>query len=204
MAVTGFKPDRGWARFSKAIDPRIFKSKSLHHLRRASAQIGVAGESVTRKNLESGSYEANAPLTIAIKRSSLQLADRGALKKAITSKVIDPLTVFLGVLRTDRRYNIALTIHDGSEIKVTQRMRTMFHYLWLKSHDPTVKLTGRALDLWDRFKGLWHKISLSTSVIVIPARPFMVSTFRDPALKKLAVTLWTRAINLTLRELAAK
>lgn len=143
-----------------------------------------------RQNIKRGNYAGsrtpNAPLTRAIKRSSLPLADRGQLFKAITSKPIDWHSVEIGVVKGDDRANIALIVHEGVQIPVTDKMRRMFQALAEASdggRSPST-LTGRAAELWARMSGGWKALRASTDVIRIPPRPFIREVIEHPAIER--------------------
>lgn len=143
-----------------------------------------------RQNIKRGNYAGhrtpNAPLTRAIKRSSLPLADRGQLFKAITLKVTSWSTVEIGIAKESDRANIAQIVHEGVEIPVTPKMRRMFQALAEASdggRSPS-SLTGRAAELWARMSGGWKALKDSTEVIKIPARPFIREVIEHPAIER--------------------
>ncbi|MCH7726058.1 MAG: hypothetical protein IH991_06200, partial [Planctomycetes bacterium] len=166
---------------------------------------GKLAERAIRRAIQSGGLDANAELTIMIKGSSKPLVDSGVgLFQAITSKVLDERTVFAGVLRTEAKFNIAIALHEGTEIKVTPAMRGMFFWLWQASIGaiPSSRLEGRASELWERAPGGWAPLKEGTSHIIIPSRPFMKQAFADGALKRKAKENWQMAVKKTMRELA--
>lgn len=207
-AATRFKLDkRGIKRFQAALSASGFDSAVKKHILRASIKNGKMAEAAARQVIRRGGFEPNRPLTVMIKGSSKPLVDQGTgLFQAITSKVVEDFTVFVGVLRSSGAYNIAATLHDGAVIKVTDAMRGMFFALWKASTgemDPS-QLEGRAAELWERAPGGWLPLKKSTSHITIPARPFMLEVFRDAALRKKAKRNWNMALKKAMRELANK
>lgn len=202
MARTGFKKTGKWAQMKKALNPKLFTAASRKHIRRANKINGLLAERSIRQVINKGDFKPNAQLTAEIKGSTRPLIDTGDMRAAVTSKTVDDFTVFAGVLRTNENYNVAVTVHEGTEIEVTPKMRTMFWALWLKSRfRPDLVLSGRAAELWDRFKGPWRR--LTGDVIVIPSRPFIRYGFADPELHRLTQRNWERAIQAAIRELAS-
>jgi hypothetical protein len=198
----GFK-SKGIKRWLKALDPQGFTTALRKNVRVATTLNGKIGEAVLRKVIQSGGkLKPNAPLTKSIKGSSKPLVDSGLTFQAITSKVQDDFTVFIGVLRTSEKYHLVVTLHEGETIRVTPAMRGMFFNLWRASigEIDSSKLTGRAAELWKRKPGGWYPLREDTQVIVIPARPFMRIAFSDPQFKKLVRDNWSKAIAASFRE----
>lgn len=207
MPKTKFKMDKGLARMRLAIDPKKMDTTVRKHLRRAAGINGKLAEKEARRVIQSGRGLAkNADLTIALKGEDAPLkGTAGAdLFNSITSKVINDTTVFAGVLRTDKGYNIAKVVHEGATIPVTSRMRGMFFYLFKASIgdiDPS-ELTGRAAELWEQHPGPWYPLKDSTTAIVIPSRPFMELAFKATGLKKKVEKNWVMALQAAMRERA--
>jgi len=170
-------------------------------MRRATGINALLAVRGIRQAITKGDVKPNAELSVAIKGAGKRpLVDTGDMRQAITHKLIDDFTAFVGVLKMDKLYNIAMTVHERVVITVTKKMRAMFYYLWLKQHRPDLNLTGRAAELWERFKGPWRR--LEKPAIINPKRPFIEIAFDDPALHKQAQRNWEVAIAKTLRELA--
>lgn len=203
MAKTAFKKTGKWAQLRRALDPRVFDRTSRKHIRRATGINALLAVKSIRDVIGKGDLKPNAPLTIAIKGEGKRpLVDSGDMRQAVTHKMVDDFTAFAGVLKTDDKYNVAVSVHDGVEIGVTNKMRAMFWALWLKStHRPDMELRGRAADLWDRFTGPWYPIAAKTTAIVVPSRPFVRYGFADPELHRHVQRNWEQAIAATFREL---
>lgn len=196
----------GIKRWLKALDPKAFTQNMRTNVRTATVLNGKIGEAYLRKMIQNsaGKLKPNAPLTKQIKGSAKPLADQGLLFQAITSKVTDDFTVFVGVLRTSEAYNLVETLHDGKVIKVTPAMRGMFFMLWKASIgeiDPS-KLTGRAAELWKRKPGGWYPLRDDTVVVVLPSRPFIRLVFQNPQFKKLVKDNWTKALAASFKDQA--
>jgi hypothetical protein len=131
--------------------------------------------------------------------------DKGDLWQAITSKQRRWDRVFVGLLQTDALFNIGRALHEGATIPVTKKMRAMFFYLWLASQQAQghrtgrpVRLTGRAAELFDRFKD-WKPLRDTTTAIKIPPRPFIAEALNDDAKQKMKLN-WANAVQAAIRE----
>lgn len=182
------------------------------HLVRATTRNGNQVAALARQIIKSSPYAKNADLTIALKKSSRPLVNTATLFKAITSQRISDFEVFVGVMRTDKSYNIAETLHGsiGTEysklIPVTSKMRMMFFLLYKASIDPKFidKLEGRAKELWALKSGGWSPLSRDTTEIKIPSRPFMEITIRDPKTIALVKKNWEDGLDKAFREIKRK
>ena len=147
----------------------------------------------------------NAALTRAIKGSAKPLVDNSDLFKAVTSKTLGVFKVFAGVLRTEGVYNIAKTLHEGVDIPVTKKMRSLFYVLWLASQDAADggsrlkgAVGGRAAELFAKFQD-WKPLGVNTAVIRIPARRFLQGITKDPQLRTSVEEGWSHAIQRALK-----
>lgn len=169
-----------------------------------------------RQRMTTAKFDANAALTIALKGSTKPLVDRGQLFQSITSQRVDRARYFVGVLKTNNRYNIAAAIHEGASIPVTDKMRGLFFSLWLATKDPktkardkagrfraTVKMKSKRAEELKRIairrKVVIFPLKASTTVIRVPRRPFIEQTFRDRAIVEKLRTHWQRAISNAMR-----
>lgn len=154
-------------------------------------------------------WEPLSDLTKDIKRSSGMLFDKGELFKSITNKLINYKTAFIGVLRTAKRKdggsmaNIALVLHEGATIKVTQKMRRLFWVLWAARVGivDAANLVGRAREIWERTRGKSkiYKLSDNTTAIRIPGRPFFRDVFEDKAYLMTLKKNWEEAVSAALK-----
>ncbi len=193
--MISFTLDKGWKKYEAKLRTPQFERNLRTTLPPAMEKSAMHLQKMMRRTIRSGSYAAgaksftiakNAPLTIAIKKSSKALADYGDLFAAITYQVAaDGREAFVGVLQVTRGRdgrslsNLAEKLHEGVEIPVTPKMRRMFYYLALASggHIKASDLTGRAAALWKRMPGEWKALKESTTKIVIPGRPFIRAAF---------------------------
>lgn len=200
-----FKWDRGMQRMRRAVDPARFQEAMNRHVPRATMLNAHLVQKEIRETIRSGLFHPNAALTIAIKRSSKPLVDTGhGLFQAVNIEQVNDYKVFVGVLKSDDFYNVAIAIHDGATVKVSEKMRGMFYVLWKASTGqiPPSELTGRAAELWSRKPGGWLPLKQSTTAIIIPARPFMVKAFSNPELRAMVQRNWHAALAASFRDLA--
>lgn len=198
MAVA-FKKDKGWKRLQQMLEPGKADKVLRKHLRRATRLNGAVAEEHIRDTIKVGKYEANAELTQALKGQDKPLIGFHAgapLFNGITSKMINDTTLFVGVLKTEDVYNIALTLHEGASITVTPAMRGMFYFLSQVSAGkrPASILSGRAAELWALKSSDWYPLKASTTVIIIPARRFIEQAFANKKMRAIAKANWQQAI----------
>lgn len=195
---------KGMKKLEAALDSKQFDKIMRRNMRRATQLNGMVVQAAYRKAIQSGIKPSNAALTQAIKGDDKPLVGTSELFNAITSKVVNDFTAFAGVLRRDDVYNIALAIHEGVSIQVSQKMRNMFYLLWQASEgkiDPS-ELTGRPKELFEAMQN-WYPLKESTNFINIPARPWMRYANDDPEMKRLLRNNWQQALKASFREQAA-
>lgn len=203
---TGFKI-KGLKRWKKALEAGGFDADLRKNIALATALNGQIAEAIVRKAIQSGGNIAkNAALTVAIKQSSKALVDSGLLFQSVTSKMHNEYTVFVGVLRSSRGYNVAKIVTEGAQVKVTPRMRSMFAMLAKasKSKKLGARLTGRAAELYKRMQKGWFPLKRETQVIVIPGRDYFKIAFSNTQMIKKARDNWKKALEATLRDVAQK
>ena len=219
-----FKFKGQWTPFRKAIDPARFGPRLERYVGHATKLNAYLVARRIRKAIKDRIPPGNADLTAAIKRSTKPLVDRGDLWKAVTIQVVDWKTGFAGLLRTARTstgeelVNLGVILHEGTSIRVTDRMRRMFRAL-ARATNPTppkhVKtragrrlyrgmasdaaankyLRGRARELYDRNPDVrWKPLAASTTVIRIPGRPFLRDALEDQGLRAEILKNWSDAV----------
>lgn len=212
VSKTGFKLTGKWDELGTKLDPKRFDIKMKEELRRATELNSKITEREVRKKIGKSSQAGWDPLsnlTMDIKRSKGMLFDKGELFKAITSKVVSYKSAFIGVLRTakgkggQQLANVALVLHEGASIKVTQKMRRMFWALWAARVgiiDPA-NLVGRAREIWERTRGKAeiYKLSGQTTAIRIPSRPFIREVFENKDLLVKLKNNWEKAVDTALK-----
>lgn len=210
--ATEFKKKGDWKRFEIALEPGRYDKVMKKHVGKALELSALFVVSMIRDGIKDGDFDENALLTREIKGSSKPLVDKGDLWQAITHTMVDEFRVFVGLNRTERgggkrgkkdTYNIGITLHEGVTVKVTDKMRALFFYLWLASVDPgryERKLKGRAKELWERKKGGWRK--LEKGFVRIPGRPFIKAVFDDPGVKAKVEKILAAGVDAGFREQA--
>lgn len=204
MSTVKFKKNKNWKKYERAIRPSRIKKLVDQNMRLATMLNGKILEQRIRESITKGQYKKNAPLTIAIKGENKPLVgvEPGAqLFQAITSIEVKNDLVFVGVLRTDDVYNIAKTVHEGTKIKVTDKMRGMFAALARASKDKKFasKLFGRAKELYRYMKTGWKPLKKNTTAIIIPSRPFITRTM-DKTPRKMLQRNWEKALQKAFKE----
>jgi hypothetical protein len=205
MDIT-FKMDAGWGVFRAAVDPKRFAAILKRKVGPATRLNGHVVQKKVRSLIRSGSFAKNAALTKAIKHSSKPLVDHGQLYQSISVLVGDWDAAFVGIHRTSPGYNLGLALHEGVTIKVTPAMRGLFMALWQASIgelDPAM-LSGRAQALFQRMNQGWKPLKASTSVIRIPARPFMKTAFEDASTRSIVAANWKNAVEAAIKEATQK
>ena len=196
---------RGLKRWKKALEASGYKRISSKNIRKATALNGKMAEHFIRKEIQNGRFVKNAALTIAIKKSKKPLVHKGDLFQSITSKLKDDYTVFVGVLKSDKKNsNILKIVHEGARVKVTPRMRNMFNLLFNVTilGAPPDKLTGRAKELYES-GAKFYPLKKGTRIIRIPPRPFLSRAMSRPQLRQKAKENWKKALDKTFRDIVA-
>jgi hypothetical protein len=206
MAKSGFKKSKEWVLFRKRIDPSLLlKKRGLNIIDAAMIRACQLIILSVKKNIRKGGFTKNAALTLALKtpqkRPLAGISEGGFLLPSITYEKVGEGQYFVGIKMTDKNFNIAAAIHEGANIKVTDKMRNMFTMLFWASNSPTwaSKLTGRAEELFELKPGGWKRLKRSTKFIRIPARPFMLQVFLDAGLRSQVENLWSQAITKAMR-----
>lgn len=194
----------GWKKLRAMLAPDKLLPALEKNITKATIFNALLARKAIRENIQSSKFAVNAGLTILIKGSSKPLVGKDArLFNAITYQLINPYTVFVGAIRksgdTDT-VNLIELLHEGASFPVTPAMRGMFFYLWKLTTGKMneSKAEGRVAEIYARIKGtgkIIYPLKDSTSVITIPARPFMRSVFEDAALAAKMKANWVNAIN---------
>lgn len=181
----------GFDRLHALLDGRQWIKRFDRHMKRAHAQVGekfvqMAADAITAEK----PYAANAPLTVALKRSSTPLVNHGDLVGSLTYQVRDLKTLRVGVnsrrVGRSRRF-LAEILHNGATITVTPRMRQAFFAVMQSRRED-----GKGLPAG--VKGM-----RGPGFIVIPPRPFIARPLGSKELRKFAVDRWLTALATSLR-----
>jgi len=151
LEITGFD------KLEELLSKKNFKRRLRYHVKKATGLNVISGADQVKKDIYSNKFLKNSWLTVAIKGSSRPLVDTGALVGSLIGRTLAWNVGEIGVLRKGpHTRNIAVILHFGAKVPVTDKMRRYFH--WLASKNPKVK-----------------PLKKTTTVIVIPPRPFMES-----------------------------
>lgn len=181
----------GWEKLKLLFFKSSFQQRLEKHVGAATELNAMTGADQVKRDIYSGAYAKNAALTIAMKGSSRPLVDTGALAGSIIGRALEWKVGEIGSLRksTETRgtsgrkkaqsTNVAIIVHFGATVPVTDAMRRYFFAL--AKENPKIK-----------------PLSKSTKVIVIPPRPFLESAL-TPAMQQQYKTNWEAAVLRALR-----
>jgi len=190
-----------WNKLRMILHPGKFSARLKQEVKKATGLNAAYVAKAARKQISKGMDPANTALTQLIKGQNKPLVDSSALWDSIWFQMLNWKTAFVGVLRTDESFNVAEIVHDGTVVKVTQRMRAMFRWLYWASIGKVQpsQLTGAAAELWQRNpNGIWRPLRAATEAIIIPARPFMANAFEDEDVVAIVLLNWQRAVDRAL------
>jgi hypothetical protein len=206
VSVARLVKDANWRKFQAALSSTNYEAKAKQIMRTATGQNALYIQGEARKRISpKRMYAANAALTLSIKGGkTAPLVDTARrIWQAIAIDVQAWNKAFVGVNFRNGAYNLAKMLHDGVDIKVTSRMRTMFFYLFLRGQGRPVTLTGRAAELWKRWPGEWRPLKDTTQVIHIPERRFMLDVIEDPVVLRNVRKVWRQAMEYVFKKLMA-
>jgi len=209
MASVSIQLDGNWRVLINGLSPKTLMIGMQKHIKKGTTKNAIAIRRQIRQEIKTGVPPRNAELTRAIKGGNKPIVGTAGadMFNAITYSVPAWNIAFIGLLRTDKNYNVGKAVHNGVTIKVTKKMRAMFWYLWQASNGniPISKLSGRAKAIWEMSKTKkFYPLKASTKAIVIPKRPFIRYAMQDPSLKKIAEANWLKSIGDGFKELAER
>lgn len=172
-----------WDRLRRALDSNKF-TRALR--RNVVPAMGQSAQELQSRVRRPSGLAPNAALTIMVKGRNDPLRDTGDLLSSVEVKKQGPFRFVIGVSGNSRSARLAEFLHEGGQIPVTDAMRNMFRLLWLASIgklDPG-KLRGRARELYARQPTGWKPLRPTTSVIRIPARPFLRQALEEAGFRR--------------------
>jgi len=195
MSTTTVRLTGDWKKLERQLSNEVFRDRIESEMKRATRTNAAMVKREVREHLRSGSHAKNAPLTIFIKGSSKPLVDRAQLFKSVHFRSQSAFRAEIGLLRGDTNINIALAVHEGATIPVTNAMRGMFAALQSASEGKREpgSLRGRAKELYARRPQGWKALKPSTTSIRIPARPFLREVIERPELNNAVARNWLAA-----------
>lgn len=200
---SSFVETSGWRRLRAVLSPAAFSSELEKNIRKATQFNALLAKAAIQERIQASKYAANAPLTIIIKGSSKPLVGLGArLFRAITYKMVDSYTAFVGAIRKGGdvdAVNLIETLHQGATIPVTPAMRGMFFFLWKLTTGTMnpARAEGRVKEIYEQIEGtgkIIYPLRDTTTAIHIPPRPFMKDVFEDASLAAAMRANWDKAV----------
>lgn len=187
-----------WKKLERQLSNEVFRGKIESEMKRATRTNAFMVRREIRENLRSGSHARNAPLTVFIKKSTKPLIGPGPgaqLFQSIHFRSQSAFRAEIGVLKGDENANIAMIVHEGTTIPVTNAMRGMFAALQSVSEGKREpgSLRGRAQELYARRPQGWKALKPSTTMIRIPARPFLREVIERDDLNNAVARNWLAA-----------
>lgn len=185
---------KGFKRFKRALNPPRVKSRLAVEVKKANVRIGGFLVDMVRRAIREGSFHGNAELTRVLKNSSLPLVDHGDLLGSVNFSHKGDWIVDIGVKREAGQKqiggrgsggkvntkgsgsNVALIVHEGATIDVTDQMRAYFKFL---AHHT---------------KGRVKPLSPQTTQITIRPRPYFRDTVYSPQATQMIQREWMAAI----------
>lgn len=179
---------KNFKELEKLLSPSLFKILLHRNVGKATKKVGLLAEAEIKRLINSGFFQNNSPVTIAMKGSRRPLVDTGLLSQSINAKQTSWNHVVIGVLKRKKikgksgkskdLLNVAKILHEGVSIRVTKKMRVLFQRL--SRENPNVK-----------------PIKASTKVIVIPRRPFLLAATTASQNRKYQ-EIWGAAVQKSL------
>ena len=171
---------RGFERLGRVLDPRRVNRDLGKHVKEANQRLGTWMVDEIRRGIREKRYQSNSPLTKILKNSDMPLVDHGDLLGSASYELQGLWDFEVGVVKQGGSgANVAMILHEGATISVTDQMRAYFR--WLAYHT----------------KGQVKPLSSKTTTIVIRPRPYLRdAVFSRKALLKVQEE-WMGAIKRT-------
>lgn len=177
---------KGFGRVRRILNPVKFNRYLKKNVKRVNrGTLSPIMEQLLTKSINEEKLR-NHPLTVAIKGRDEPLVESGFMRDSVGSRHFSAWGFDTGVERTGRKgANVALIVHNGATIKVTEKIRKYFKFL--ASIHPNVK-----------------PISKDKTQIVIKPRPFMTRAFNNKFTGNICVNEWLQAVRKTIIDLGGK
>jgi hypothetical protein len=185
---------KNFDQLKRILDANRFTKTFKDQVRQATKTNALTAADAIKVAIAQGLTPDNHPLTEILKGSSRPLVDGGDLSASIHGKAINWNLAFIGVLKNVKKKGlpfaskkalmgqiaIAAILHEGIDIKVTDKMRRFFTIMAMK-HPGKVK-----------------PLKAGTSVISIPGRPFLEEAFAA-SLVAIYRANWEEAVDATFK-----
>jgi hypothetical protein len=156
---------KGFEQVKKLFNSVNFKKRLRKYVGKATTENAKLAKEYIEASIKSGSdYEANSPITVALKGSSTPLFETGQLARSISTKRASWNLSFVGVMTWAPKYGsmgevrplieIASILHEGAVLPISKKMRNFFAGM-------------------SRKDARWRPIPGGVSSIYIPPRPFL-------------------------------
>jgi hypothetical protein len=210
VAKPGITLTGEWRKLRAILNPGKFRRRLETEVGKATTKNALLVRRAIREAIRSNIRPDKSPLSVALARGGTKtlIGRTSALWRSVTHLRVSWNRGFAGVLRRGKRkrgvdlFNLAVTLHEGASIKVTDRMRGLFAALfWARMKgDPSILKSKRARELWRAAPGFeWRRLSPSTRAIRIPGRPFVKKALRDRRLRQEVEKNWNDAVDRAFR-----
>lgn len=171
---------KGFERLGRVLNPRRVNRALAKNVKNANQLLGTWMVDEIRRGIREKRYVSNSPLTKILKNSDMPLVDHGDLLGSAAYDHKGPWAFEVGVVKkSGKGANVAMILHEGATISVTDQMRAYFR--WLAHHT----------------KGQVKPLSSRTTTIVIRPSPYLRdAVFSRRALLKVQEE-WMKAIKLS-------
>ncbi len=190
----------GWDEWLARTDPKTVRRRINAVFPKALGRVGKVFEADAKQGIAGGIYAPNAPLTVALKKSSLPLVDKSNLVGAITSQVRGlELRVGVNSPRLGSGRLLYEVLHNGATIQVTAAMRRAVMAKLGEAMRSGQGGAGMADWLADAHSALAGFSGGATATWVIPPRPFLATVWEDPAFARKVKAILTQAMEAIVR-----
>lgn len=177
----------GFETFQHMMKGSPFEMRLIINMRKKNKILSSLGAARLMKEISTGRFKENSPVTVFLKGSARPLIDHGDLFGSVSGELTSDLYGFVvGVTRrTIGGKNLAHMLETGFTIAVTSKMRRFF---WAQSR---------------RSGGKIKALKASTTHLKVPPRSYMEQAFfHDKDFSLLVTKQWKSAIRETFKYFA--
>lgn len=199
--------------FAKFLNPNLWKGNLESEIRKATIRNSLFLIKTIKDNIRSDKFKENAPMTLALKRSTKTLIDQrnlwGAIDHALKSSFESEVGIIQEKASTGSKFgktksqlkikHLVELMESGYTIKVTEKMKKAIAATLSADKTKTGKVTARsrvALDRLSQINGVKN--------FVVPPRPIFSSVWEDPSIEKVLQANWRKALEVTFKKQGAK
>lgn len=196
----GFVLKGKWAQYKRLLSAKQFDAELMP---RVDAALGHVADIAVSVALPRDDLTPHAGMTAERRGGGPVLVETGALRRAVRARRIQQGEWWVGVPKSSPEHRKAKILEKGATIPVTDAMRGLFFTLWLvcQGRMSEDKLGAEAKEMLKRWRG-WLPFKDETSVIRIPARPFLRYAFADERVRRAYKDETMKAVRSTFRALA--